>query len=64
MGELRIIFWVCVVESFIGHVSWYVPCIAFLISAIVGLLIDNEEAKQKAEMKKILEDMTKGYKKK
>ena len=47
---LKIIFWVTVVETVLGHLPWVAPVLVFGIAMVVGLLQDNKKKKDDEEL--------------
>jgi len=57
--ELRIIFWVCMVEAFIGHMPWTAPLAVFGVCLLVPLLMGNAKKKAQEELQESLENFKK-----
>jgi len=51
MDTLKIIFWVCVVDAFIGHLPWTAPLAVFGVAILIGLLDDNNKKKKNDELR-------------
>ena len=56
MEEIRIIFWVCVVEAVIGHMPWTAPLAVFGVSILIALFVDRQKKKALEELDKSLEN--------
>lgn len=64
MNVFKIIFWVTLVETFMGHLPPYAPLIAFGVIVIIAFLQTKDEKTREAELQKILEDFKKKNEKK
>ena len=54
MIVFEIIFWVCVVEAYLGHLSWWAPLIAFLVGVIVSQIRHKDKQTQAKQVKEAL----------
>ena len=59
MDVLKIIFWVCIVEASIGHLSWWAPLICFIVACFVTMPDTNKKLKAQKELEEILEKIKK-----
>lgn len=56
MDVFKIIFWICFIESIIGHLSWWVTACSLLTYIVVGLLVNNEKRKKQDKVDRALKD--------
>lgn len=50
MDVIKIIFWVCVVETFLGHLPWTAPLAVFGVALLINLLQDTKKKKDDKEL--------------
>ena len=50
MDVIKIIFWVTVVETVLGHLPWMAPVLVFGVAIVIGLLQDNKKKKDDEEL--------------
>lgn len=60
---LDIVFWVTVVEWFMGHVPGWCVALVFGVSVAVAFIVTNEEKRRKKELNDELRKMADGFKK-
>lgn len=54
MSIFEIIFWVCAIEAFIGHLPWWVPLIAFVICIITSHLRQTDKQIENKKIEELL----------
>ncbi len=64
MQELNIIFWVCVVEAWIGHMPWTAPLLVFCVSVVASLFVTKAKKERDKTLKELEELLRKLQEKK
>lgn len=49
MDVIKIIFWVCVVETVFGHLPWTAPLAVFGVALLISMLKDTKKKKDDGE---------------